>query len=116
MPTTTIQPIAPVQCAPWCEDGTGHTDVLFASDQTCYGADLTVDLSRYPAVQFDADDLRPEVAHVFLARRAGEDAPHVQIGLGDLPTMELTAVELRQLIEQAQLLLGVLGAVREAEQ
>ena len=37
MTTTERPPLPPVVCAPWCEDGGGHTDAVFAEDQTCMG-------------------------------------------------------------------------------
>ena len=36
--TTTERPtVSPIVCTPWCYDGGGHTDAVFAEDQTCLG-------------------------------------------------------------------------------
>lgn len=36
-------PLAPITCAPWCADGTGHTGVLDPEDQACEGPAVEVD-------------------------------------------------------------------------
>ncbi len=32
---------APIQCAPWCSDGDGHSDEIFREDQRCYSPSST---------------------------------------------------------------------------
>ena len=43
-------PLAPVQCAPWCEYGDCHTDAMFIVDQRCYSPDLRIDLMLHEPV------------------------------------------------------------------
>lgn len=38
--------IAPIQCAPWCKYGGGHTAAIMRGDQVCWGSDHYVDASR----------------------------------------------------------------------
>lgn len=45
--TTTERPkLPPIVCAPWCEDGDGHAREFMREDQTCWGPESYVDLSR----------------------------------------------------------------------
>ena len=73
--TTTAPDPAPglpaVACAPWCVDGTGHTDAPFPEDQVCRGATVEVELSRRPLVEVADDQWRRETVHLYLLRRPG---------------------------------------------
>lgn len=69
--------VKPIVCQPWCREGDGHQDALFASDQHCWSEDrliaLTVDesIDGGPASWRDSSD--PTVyAMVFLDRAPGE--------------------------------------------
>jgi hypothetical protein len=37
--------IPPIECAPWCKYGDGHTEQLMREDQTCWGPDHYVEAS-----------------------------------------------------------------------
>lgn len=41
--TYSALPLAPITCAPWCADGTGHTNAHFPEDQSCEGPAVEVD-------------------------------------------------------------------------
>ena len=63
-----------VACAPWCVDGTGHTDAPFPEDQVCRGATVDGELSRRPLVEVADDQWRRETVHLYLQRRPGHTA------------------------------------------
>jgi hypothetical protein len=45
--TTPERPkLPPITCTPWCENNDGHTDAVFQEDQTCWGPESYVGLSR----------------------------------------------------------------------
>jgi hypothetical protein len=46
MTTTERHPIPPIVCEPWCIDGNGHTNETGREDQTCWGPQTYVSLSR----------------------------------------------------------------------
>jgi hypothetical protein len=41
--------VPPVQCTPWCTDGTGHPDVEEPAEQSCHGAEQRIELAPAPA-------------------------------------------------------------------
>jgi hypothetical protein len=59
--TTERHPLPPVVCAPWCEDGDGHTGSLFREEQTCWGQADYVDLSRERVTRDGPDVLVPRI-------------------------------------------------------
>lgn len=75
--------LAPVTCAAWCVDGTGHTDAPFPEDQVCRGATLDVELTRRPLVEVADDEWRRETVHLYLLRRPGH-TPVVEMYRGEL--------------------------------
>ena len=85
--TTTAADPAPglpaVSCAPWCVDGSGHTDAPFPEDQVCRGATVDVELSRRPLVEVADDEWRRETVHLYLLRRPGH-TPLVEMYRGEL--------------------------------
>jgi hypothetical protein len=40
--------VTPVECTPWCGDGTGHADAEEVDEQGCYSTERRVDLLRIP--------------------------------------------------------------------
>jgi hypothetical protein len=42
-------PMPPVQCTPWCEEGDGHPNEAFREDQKCWSPAEYVDLSLHEA-------------------------------------------------------------------
>lgn len=73
-----------VSCAPWCVDGTGHTDAPFPEDQVCRGATVEVELSRRPLVEIADDQWGRETVHLYLLRHAGAHTPTVEMYRGEL--------------------------------
>jgi hypothetical protein len=47
--TATISIVPPVQCTPWCTDGTGHPYAEEPADQSCHGAEQRIELAATPA-------------------------------------------------------------------
>jgi hypothetical protein len=43
--TMTMPTLAPVECTPWCIDGSGHTDAEDLEEQFCRSASHTVELA-----------------------------------------------------------------------
>ena len=117
MPTAPAATAAPVDtaglpavvCAPWCVDGTGHTDARFPEDQVCRGTTVEVELTRRPLVEVADDDWRRETVHLYLQRRPGHTAvvEMYRGELGESVTFTLDEAEalglaLGQAVEQAR--------------
>jgi hypothetical protein len=68
--------VPPVQCTPWCTDGTGHPDVEEPAEQSCHGAEQRIDLA--PA----AAHLRSSVPSHLLVQLYRDVYP----GMGPAPT------------------------------
>jgi hypothetical protein len=112
-PTTAAPHPAPglpaVTCAPWCVDGTGHTDAPFPEDQVCRGATVEVELSRRPLVEVADDQWRRETVHLYLLRRPGHTAT-VEMYRGELgesvtftvAEAEALGLALAQAVQQAR--------------
>jgi hypothetical protein len=60
MTTTHARPTGPIVCTPWCEDGDGHPNELFAEDQRCFSPSLRVELSEHPLIEMDDGSMRPD--------------------------------------------------------
>ena len=45
--------LPPVECAPWCEDGTGHTDAWHPADQYCRVQTDDIPLTAEELVEWD---------------------------------------------------------------
>ncbi len=73
-----------VSCAPWCVDGSGHTDAPFPEDQVCRGATVEVELSRRPLVEVADDQWGRETVHLYLLRHPGAHTPTVEMYRGEL--------------------------------
>ncbi|HEV2797265.1 MAG TPA: hypothetical protein VGV65_06555 [Nocardioides sp.] len=81
---TDVAPGLPaVTCAPWCVDGTGHTDARFPEDQVCRGTTVEVELSRRPLVEIAEDQWGRETVHLYLLRHPGH-TPTVEMYRGEL--------------------------------
>jgi hypothetical protein len=46
--TATINTVPPVQCTPWCTDGSGHPDAEDPADQSCHSAGQRIELTPTP--------------------------------------------------------------------
>jgi hypothetical protein len=105
MTTTERLPLPPVVCAPWCEDGDGHTDEGYRGDQTCWGPATYVDLSLEDITRDDHGVYAQRIGA--MAYRHWREAPCVYVHLDgiELPanrgtlddSLHLTAAEARQL-------------------
>jgi len=54
--TTTAEPrttLPAVECAPWCDEGDGHTDERFVSDQTCSNKTQRLELTSEPLLMWE---------------------------------------------------------------
>ena len=61
--------LAPIACAPWCRNGSGHRDALFVEDQSCLSdvpGDEIVDLDGAELVQVSAYSRPGEPAKIVL--------------------------------------------------
>jgi hypothetical protein len=47
--TAPISILPPIQCTPWCTDGSGHPGVEEPADQSCHGAAQRIELAPTPA-------------------------------------------------------------------
>ncbi len=112
--TTTAAPdpgpgLPAVTCAPWCIDGSGHTDAPFPEDQVCRGATAEVELTRRPLVEVADDEWRRETVHFYLLRRPGH-TPTVEMYRGELgesvtftlDEAEALGLALAQAVQQAR--------------
>jgi len=93
--------VEPIVCQPWCREGDGHPDALFAADQHCWSEDrviaLTVNepLDGGPAWWRGTSD--PDAyAMVFLDRAPGESTS-VCVGYADRFVIRFTPTEARLL-------------------
>lgn len=73
-----------VTCAPWCLDGTGHTDAHYSEEQVCRGETVQVELSRRPLVEVGDDTWAREVLHLYLLRHAGALMTTIEMYRGEL--------------------------------
>ena len=79
-----IPALPAVACAPWCVDGTGHTDAHYPEDQVCRGETVEVELTRQPLVEVGEGAWQRDAVHLYLLRHAGASAPTVEIYRGEL--------------------------------
>jgi hypothetical protein len=103
MTAAALQPVTPVQCTPWCGDGTGHPDAEVPDDQGCYSGVRRVDLVR----NLVPGQGVPSNAHVMvhLYRDAYPDGmggaflepPHIEVHGDDVDPLRLSPAEAREL-------------------
>lgn len=99
----TPAPLPPVSCAPWCVDGTGHTDATFPEDQVCRGTTIEVELSRRPLIEVGEDTWARESVHLYLLRRPGALRSTVEVYRGELGETVSFAVDEAEAFGQALL-------------
>ena len=102
--------LPPIVCAPWCEDGAGHTAAGFREDQHCYI--LSVDgipLSRHGYVEYDAGRLDLDRLHVAVFRDLFEE-PYLEVGVESQMASKLTPGEARELVRVLTETLDKIGA------
>ena len=89
-----VAPLPAVVCAPWCVDGSGHTDAHFPEEQVCRGETEHVELTRLPLVEVADDVWQRESVHLYPLRHAGALMTTVEMYRGELgETVSLTVDE-----------------------
>jgi len=112
--TLNISPAVPallpaVACAPWCVDGTGHTDSHYPEDQVCRSETVEVELSRQPLVEVGEDAWRRDSVHLYLLRHPGASTPTVEVYRGELGESVTLAIDEAEALSSA-LMAAVLSA------
>lgn len=85
--------LSAVACAPWCVDGTGHTDARFPEDQVCRGETVQVELTRLPLVEVGEDEWARDVVRFYLLRHAGALMTTIEMYRGELGETVSLAVD-----------------------
>ncbi len=93
MITTVSGELPPVECADWCEQGHGHSNVADPAHECCFSKERSVRLSRYPLPGCSADDRARDYLTAVLYREAGACAPHVALMRNDSVAVELSPDE-----------------------
>jgi len=108
---TTNEQLPAVQCAPWCQDGDGHTAELSPDDQWCHSTAQHVTLTRHHLVDGYSEGARMrDYVQSYLGREA-EGRPYIHLGHGDEVGVELTPSEA---LELARVLTLLAGAAKSA--
>ncbi len=68
-----------VECAPWCQVGDGHTDVLGPEDQWCHSVSDDVYLSRRSLVRMTSGTWQQDRLEVRIERDSGARDPHIAL-------------------------------------
>ena len=97
MTTEAPATLPPVKCAPWCKDGTGHTDAHHPDDQWCHTRSTDVHLSAEKLVEYDKGDWRLGYVSAYAHRDAYSTRPLIEVVHNDLAAMSLTVDEAREL-------------------
>jgi hypothetical protein len=100
----TIAIVPPVQCTPWCTDGTGHPEAEEPAEQSCHGAEQRIELAPAPA---DFSSRVPSHVVVQLYRdvypgkgsaaTATVEPPHVEVYASGTDVLALSLTEARAL-------------------
>lgn len=106
---TSAPALPPVTCAPWCVDGTGHTDAHYPEEQVCRGETVEVELSRPPLVEVGNDSWRRDTVHLYLLRHPGASSATVEAYRGELGESVSLALD-----EAEALSAALMAAVRSA--
>ena len=99
---TTSQALPPVNCMPWCTDGTGHTEAEEPEDQFCRSARHAVELGPTPEhlggnVRGDVlVHLYRDVYRVDGSGATGLEPPHIELGGSDFGALRLSTSEARE--------------------
>jgi hypothetical protein len=65
----------PVQCQPWCLAGDGHPNEWDRLDQSCWGAEHTVQLSTEPKIHLVVGGRKQQYLSAYLEKAAEDSAP-----------------------------------------
>lgn len=112
--TTPTAPVSetlpPVECAPWCEDGAGHTDAFHPLDQYCYSPTERISLIRQDVIEgIEEGSHMLDYLCVYLLRDRFDAEPHIALGHADMAVAALTPAEA---LELARLLTLHAGAAQ----
>lgn len=93
--------VRPIVCQPWCREGDGHQDALFASDQHCWSEDRTIALTMNEPIDGGPKSWRERsdptaYVMVFLDNSPG-DSTTVCVGYLDRFAIKFTPTEARLL-------------------
>jgi hypothetical protein len=100
--------LPPVECTPWCEDGTGHTDAWDPEDQWCHGTPRRVRLTRMPLRTSQRTQWLDSLKFYLAREREGQ--PYLHLGRDDLKGVTMTLVEVREMRDHLTELLAKAGA------
>jgi len=107
-------PAVPLECFPWCVDGDGHGDELFADDQSCTTAEHRVTLSQHDDIEMNDGTWQADYAAVSAAAYAdGHMAPEIRLGQGEEAPMRLTLEEAAQVAQAIQRTLATVDVATE---
>ena len=98
-----------IVCAPWCLDGTGHSDAHYPEDQVCRGETSEVALSRRPLVEVHPDVWARDTVRLYLLRHAGAVMTTIEMYRGELGESVSLKVDEAEALGNA-----LLDAVRQA--
>jgi hypothetical protein len=96
-----VPAIPPVECAPWCLDGSGHGDAIHHADQYCITEDRRILLSAEMTVEYDKGVRGLGCVDVYASREAYSIRPLVKVVHnedGRDGTITLTVAEARELM------------------
>lgn len=88
--------LPPIDCTPWCTEGTGHTDAGHPDDQWCSSISFPVSLSLEEPILWSDDTTRPADTKVYASKDPGEPALVTLVDREDRGT-RYTPAEAREL-------------------
>jgi hypothetical protein len=102
--TAAIETVPPIECTPWCTDGTGHPFADEPADQSCHAAERKVELSPTPGhlsgrpgghveVHLYRDVYAPDL----LSHATGLELPTIEVSSSDTEPFILSTSEAREL-------------------
>ena len=103
MTTAAIRSLTPVQCTPWCGDGSGHLEAEEPDEQGCYSTERRVDLGRIPVPGQGVRSGSHVTLHLYRdaypdgAGGAFLEPPHIEVYAGDVDSIRLSPAEAREL-------------------
>ena len=98
----------PVEYAPWCRDGSGHTNALHPDDQACISDEHTVELTTEPHVRLAAR-INLETLEMYLLRERDARRTTIEISKRDIP---IASLRLDEALELGRILTGMALAAR----
>ena len=71
--------LPPVDCAPWCQDGDGHTDEHFPDDQYCSSETVRVPLTRHKMLDVGDGSWQLDEMRAWILRERFEANASIQL-------------------------------------